>query len=117
MREIKPTIPWIALPNRIALFGGGVPGAICDGCRRNGSTVYVSGRTVDNDITRSSVYRQRWRIERFYWGECVGVIVDVSRIEKSKKLEGMKAEKTIQVEMLEERLQFLGGGHRLRLSV
>ena len=30
VREIKPTIPWIALPNRIAPFGGGVPGAKCD---------------------------------------------------------------------------------------
>lgn len=38
VREISPTIPWIALPYRIAPFGGGVPGAICDNCERTRST-------------------------------------------------------------------------------
>lgn len=51
VREIKPTIPWIALPYRIAPFGGGVPGAICDGLRQNGSVAHVARRTVDNNIT------------------------------------------------------------------
>ena len=78
----------------------------------------MSGHTVDNDITRGPVNRQRWRIGRFCREECVRFIVNVPRIEKSeKKLGGMKAEKKIQVEVLEQRLKFLGGGHCLRLSV
>ena len=33
VRAIVPTIPWIALPYRIAPFGGGVPGAERDSCK------------------------------------------------------------------------------------
>ena len=92
VREINPTIPWIALPNRIAPFGGGVPGAIRDSYERMGSMVHVSGRTVDNDIARGPVDGQRWRIRRLGWEECISLIIGVPRIEKSKKLEGTKAE-------------------------
>lgn len=93
VREIKPTIPWIAFPNLIAPFGGGVPGAICEVVGEMEAAVHVSRRTVDNNITRGPVDSQRWRIERFCWAECVRVIVDVPGIGKSKKLEGMKAER------------------------
>jgi len=117
VREINPTIPWIALPYRIAPFGGGVPGAICDNCKRTRSTENASRRTVDNDIAGSPVHRQRWRRGWLGWRECVRVIVDVPRTEISEIWTGAKAERRIQVEVLEQRLQFLGGGHCLRLSV
>jgi len=117
VRVINPTIPWITLPNRIAPFGGGVPGAICDRCRRTRSTVHVAGRTVNNDNTRGPIDRQRGRSCRFGRGKCVRLIVDVPRTEKSGNCEGKKAEKRIQVELFEQGLQFLSGGHCLRLSV
>jgi hypothetical protein len=63
------------------------------------------------------MHRQRWRSRGFCRKECVRVIVDVPRTEKSTNWAGIKTEKTVQVEMFEQRLQFLGGGHCLRLSV
>lgn len=104
VRVINPTIPWIALPNRIAPFGGGVPGAICDSCRRNGSMERVARLTVDNDIARGPVHCQRWRSGGFGWEECVRFIVGVSRTEKSENWSGIKAERKVQVKMLEQRL-------------
>ena len=117
VRAINPTIPWIALPNRIAPFGGGVPGAICDSCKRSRSRVNGPRRTVDDDITRGPKDRQRGRIGWLSWEECVGFIVDVPGTEISKNCRGMRTKKKVQVEVLEQGLQFLGGGHRLRLSV
>jgi hypothetical protein len=73
-------------------------------------------QTVNNDITRCPIDRQRWRIGGLGWEECVGFIVGVPRTETSIKRERMK-EKKVQVEVFEQGLQFLGGGHRLRLSV
>jgi len=101
VRVISPTIPWIALPNRIAPFGGGVPGAICDDCKWTRSMVYVSRRTVDNDITRGPEHCQRWRSGRFCREECVGLIVNVPGTEESENQARIEAEKGIQVEMLE----------------
>ena len=101
VRVINPTIPWIALPNRIAPFGGGVPGAACDGCEQTKSMVNVPRRTVDHDITRGPVYRQRRRIGGFGWKEGIGFIVDVPRIKKSEKWARIEAERRVQVEMPE----------------
>ena len=74
-------------------------------------------QTVDNDIARGSIDRQRGRIWRFCWEECVRFIVGIPRTESSKRGEGIKTRSAIQVKMFEQRLQFLDGGHRLRLSV
>lgn len=79
--------------------------------------MHAGRHTVDNNITRAPVDRQRGRIGGFCWDECVRLIVDVPRIEKSGNLEEIEAGREIQVEMLVQRLQFLGGGHRQRLSV
>jgi len=75
--------------------------------------VHVAGRTVNDDNTRGPIDRQRGRSCRFGRGKCVRLIVDVPRTEKSENCEGKKAEKRIQVELFEQGLQFLGGGHCL----
>ena len=83
VRVISPTIPWIALPNRIAPLGGEVPGAVCDKCERIRSVAHAPRRTVDNDITRGSIHRQRWRSGGFGRKECVRFIIGVPETEKS----------------------------------
>ena len=78
-----------------------MPGAVCDGCEQTKSMVNVSRRTVDNDITRGPVHRQRRRIGGFGWKEGIGFIVDVPRIKKSEKWARIEAERRVQVEMPE----------------
>ena len=90
---------------------------MCDSCERSRSIVHAPRRTVNNNITRSPVYRQRWGTRGLGREECVGFIVNVPRTEKSEIWTGVKTERKIQVEVFEQRLQLLGGGHCRRVSV